>query len=233
MIAQIPAQIYKSEARGVFKSEKHNCFATFNFGHYQDLSRKPFGSLQILNEEILGPQQRISRVIKEETNVIILPLFGGIEYEDNLGNSEFLRVEQIRVITADAEMSFEVFNPYENENVSYLQIHFQKDKQYFENYFQQSEVDFTVRNKLTSLFEVEKAIGFVGLYDGRKGGSYTLKKPENGIFVFVINGAFEVENRLLEAKDGLSMSKVDTIEWEALSENAVLLVFEVPLKGKG
>lgn len=230
MIAQIPAQIYKSEARGAFQSEKHNCFATFNFEHYQDLSRKPFGSLQILNEEILGPQQRISRVIKEETNVIILPLFGGIEYKDNLGNSEFLRVEQIRVITADAEMSFEVFNPYENENVSYLQIHFQKDKQYFENYFQQSEVDFTVRNKLTSLFEVEKAFGFVGLYDGRKGGSYTLKKPENGIFVFVINGAFEVEDRLLEAKDGLSMSKVDKIEWEALSENAVLLMFEVPLK---
>jgi len=230
MIVQIPAQIYKSEARGVFKSEKHNCFATFNFGDYQDLSRKPFGSLQILNEEILGPQQRISRVIKEKTNVIILPLFGGIEYKDNLGDSEFLRVEQIRVITADAEMSFEVFNPYENENVSYLQIHFQKGKQYFKNYFQQSEVDFTIRNKLSPLFEVEKAIGFIGLYDGRKEGSYTLKKPENGIFVFVINGAFEVENRLLEAKDGLSMNEINSIEWEALSENAVLLVFEVPLK---
>lgn len=230
MIVQIPAQIYKSEARGVFQSEKHNCFATFNFENYQDLSRKPFGSLQILNEEILAPHHRISRVIKEETNVIILPLFGGIEFKDNLGNSEFLGIEQIRVITADAEMSFEVFNPYENENVSYLQIDFQKDKQYFENYFQQSEVDLTVRNKLTPLFEVEKAIGFIGLYDGRKEGSYTLKKPENGIFVFVINGAFEVENRLLEAKDGLSMSEVDKIEWEALSENAVLLVFEVPLK---
>ena len=230
MIVQIPAQIYKSEARGVFQSEKHNCFATFNFENYQDLSRKPFGSLQILNEEILAPHHRISRVIKKETNVIILPLFGGIEFKDNLGNSEFLGIEQIRVITADAEMSFEVFNPYENENVSYLQIDFQKDKQYFENYFQQSEVDLTVRNKLTPLFEVEKAIGFIGLYDGRKEGSYTLKKPENGIFVFVINGAFEVENRLLEAKDGLSMSEVDKIEWEALSENAVLLVFEVPLK---
>lgn len=230
MISQIPAQIYKSDARGVFQSEKHNCFATFNFEHYQDLSRQPFGSLQILNEEILGPQKRISRVIKEKTNVIILPLFGGIEFKDNLGNSEFLRVEQIRIITADAEMSFEVFNPYENENVSYLQIDFQKDKQYFENYFQQSEVDLTVRNKLTPLFEVEKAVGFIGIYDGRKEGSYTLKKPENCIFVFVINGAFEVENRLLEDKDGLSMSNVDRIEWEALSENAVLLVFEVPLK---
>jgi redox-sensitive bicupin YhaK (pirin superfamily) len=161
--------------------------------------------------------------------VIILPLFGGIEYKDNLGNSEFLGIEQIRIITAEAEMPFEVFNPYENENVSYLQIDFQKDKQ-SENYFQQSEVDFTVRNKLSPLFEVEKAIGFIGLYDGRKEDSYTLKKPENGIFVFVINGAFEVENRLLEAKDGLSMSEVDKIEWEALSENAVLLVFEVPLK---
>jgi hypothetical protein len=28
----------------------------------------------------------------------------------------------------------------------------------------------------------------------------------------------------------LSMKEINSIEWEALSENAVLLVFEVPLK---
>jgi quercetin 2,3-dioxygenase len=230
MIVQIPAQMYKSETRGLFKSEKHNCFATFNFGHCQDLSRKPFGSLQILNEIILAPQQSVARVIKEKTNVIILPLFGGIEYKDNLGNEEFLRVEQIQITGADDVMSFEISNPYENENVSYLQIDFQMDEQQFKNCFQQSEIDFNNRNKLIPLFEIEKTIGFIGVFDGRKEGFYSLKNPENGIFVFIINGAFEVENRLLEAKDGLSMKEINRIEWEALSENAILLVFEVSLK---
>lgn len=230
MIKQIPAQIYKSDTRGAFKSESHNCFATLNFEHYQDLSRKPFGSLQILNEEILGPQHCISRVIKANTNVIILPLFGGIEYNDNLGNTEFLRVEQISATAIDDESTVRIFNPYENENVSYLQIEFQKEQDDLQKGIQLTEIDFNTRNELIPLFEIKKGIGFIGVYDGRKEGFYTLKNSENGVFIFIISGAFEVENRLLETKDGLSMSKVDTIEWEALSENAVLLVFEVVLK---
>jgi redox-sensitive bicupin YhaK (pirin superfamily) len=230
MIAQIPAQIYKSDSRGFFNSEKHNCFATFNFEQYQDLSRNAFGSLQLLNEVILAPQQSVNRFIHSNTNVIILPLFGGIDYKDNIGNKEFLRVEQIRVVAADDDLSMEVFNPYENENVSYLEINFQMGKQYFKNYCQQYIIDFNLKNKLNPLFEIEQAIGFIGNYDGRKEGFYTLKNAKNGVFVFVIHGAFEVENRLLEAKDGLSLKETSKIEWEALSENAILLVIEVPLK---
>lgn len=230
MIAQIPAQIYKSEARGFFNSDKFNCFATFNYEQYQDLSRSAFGSLQILNEVILAPQERVSRFINSNTNVIILPLFGGVEYKDNLGNAEFLRVEQIRVLSADDDVTVELFNPYENENVSYLEINFEMGKQYFKNYFQQYVVDFSKRNKLNPLFEIERGLGKIGVFEGRRKGKYALKNKNNGVFVFVVNGAFEVEDRLLEAKDGLSLSKIAAVEWEALSENAILLVMEVPLK---
>jgi hypothetical protein len=229
MITQIQAQIYTADSRGVSGSETHNCFATFNFEEFQELSRNAFGSLQVFNEIILAPQKSIVRVVKARTNVILLPLFGGFDYKDNKGNEEFLRVDQIRVIAVDDDLSFEVFNPYENENVSYLEINFQMGKQYFKNYFEQYLMNFTTRNKLNSLFEIEKALGFIGVYDGRKEGFYTLKNAENGIFVFVLRGAFEVEDRLLLKKDGLALGKTDTIGWEALSEDAILLVIEVPL----
>lgn len=230
MIAQIPAQIYKSDSRGVFNSVKHNRFATFNFEQYQDLSRNAFGSLRVLNEIILAPQQHISRFINSKTNVVILPLFGAIEYKDSIGNAEFLYVDQIRVIAADDDLTLEIFNPYENENVSYLEIEFDMGKQYFKNYFQQYKFDFSTHNKLYSLFEVERALGFIGIYDGRKEGLFKLRNPKNGVFVFVLHGVFEVEDRLLEAKDGLALKETGKVEWEALSENAILMVIEVPLK---
>lgn len=229
MITQISAQIYKSDARGFLDSEQHNCFATFNFEEYQDLSRNAFGSLKVLNEVILAPQQKITRFVNSSTNLIMLPLFGGIEFKDNFGNEDFLPLEQIRVLAADEDLSLTLFNPYEEENVSFLEIQFEMGKQYFKNYFQQYKFDFSVRNKLNSLFEVERAIGFIGVYDGRKDGFYTLKNTKNGVFVFVVHGAFEIEDRLLEAKDSLAIRKTDSIEWEALSENAVLLVMEVAL----
>lgn len=229
MIAQIAAQIYKSDSRGFFNSEKHNCFSTFNFEHYQELSRNAFGSLKVLNEVVLAPQQSITRFINSNTNVIIMPLFGAVEYKDNIGHEEFLHVEQIGILGADEELTLEIFNPYQKENVSYLEFEFQMEKRHCKNDFRQYKLDLSLHNRLHSLFEIENAFGFIGIYDGRKEGTFTLKNTDNGIFVFVINGAFEIENRLLEAKDGLAIQKTETIEWESLSQNALLLVIEVSL----
>lgn len=44
---------------------------------------------------------------------------------------------------------------------------------------------------------------------------------------FVLQGTFEVENRLLEAKDGLALWNTANIELEALSNEAILLLLEV------
>ncbi|MNL57654.1 hypothetical protein D3C87_1812330 [compost metagenome] len=113
--------------------------------------------------------------------------------------------------------------------MGYLEFEFQMEKQDLKNDFQHYKFDLSSHNKLHSLFEIENTFGFIGIYDGRKEGTFTLKNTNNGIFVFVINGAFEIEDRLLEAKDGLAIKKTRTIEWESLSQNAMLLVIEVPL----
>lgn len=109
-------------------------------------------------------------------------------------------------------------------------MEFDAKNQFFESDSKLFDFDLTQKNQLISLFETANALGFVGIYEGRKEGLYKLKNPSNGIFVFVINGAFEVENRLLESKDGLRLQQIDNIEWEALSENAILLILEISLK---
>lgn len=228
MIKQNLAQIYKSNLRGVLESGRHSSFSVFNYGNYQEVSRKPFGALQVLNEEILAPQQCVSIAIEANTEVIILPLYGGIEYKDSIGNEDFIRVEQIRIIDAEKGMSFELSNPYE-QAVSYLQIRFNAKSHDLRSHYKQFDFGLTNKNQLIPIFEIPKALGFIGVFDGRKEGFYSLKNNSNGIFVFVINGAFEVENRLLESKDGLSLQKTDAIEWEALSENAILLLFEISI----
>lgn len=230
MIQQNIAQIYKVAFRGVTSTENCQRFSTFNFENYQDDSRKPFGSLGFLNEEILAPKQKQTTVLAPVSDIFILPIFGGIEYKDNLGNNEFIRVEQIQHIIAKKGMEFELSNPFEEDNVSYLQIGFDFKNRGFQSNFKPFEFGLTQKNELVPLFEIEKNLGFIGIFEGRKDGFYALKEPTNGVFVFVINGAFEVENRLLEPKDGLRLEQIERIEWEALSENAILLVLEIELK---
>jgi len=228
MIQQHLAQIYKADFRGVNACENFKRLSTFNFEKYQEDSRKPFGSLRFFNEEIIAPKHKQTNVIASESEIFIVPLFGGIEYKDHLGNEDFIRVEQIKHITAQKGMSFEVANTFE-ENVSYLQIGFDVENQFFESNSTVINFELTQKNQLISLFETANAMGFIGIYEGRKEGLYKLKNPSNGIFVFVINGAFEVENRLLESKDGLHLQQIERIEWEALSENAIFLILEIPL----
>lgn len=120
MIQQHLAQIYKADFRGVNACENFKRLSTFNFEKYQEDSRKPFGALHVFNEEILAPKHRQTTVVASDREVFILPIFGGIEYKDNLGNENFIRVEQIKHIAAQKGISFELCNPFENENVNYL-----------------------------------------------------------------------------------------------------------------
>ena len=87
-----------------------------------------------------------------------------------------------------------------------------------------------MNNSLFSILKMKSFHLHFGVFDGRREAEYRLENPENGIFAFVINGAFELENRLLEARDGLALWDTDKLELEALSENAILLLLEVPLE---
>ena len=72
-----------------------------------------------------------------------------------------------------------------------------------------------------------KIPNFIGLYEGRKEQEYTLHTKGSSIFGMVINGAFEFQNRLLEARDAILLNEIETLEFEALSENALLIFLEI------
>lgn len=88
------------------------------------------------------------------------------------------------------------------------------------------EITFPERNILLPLCSPAGYPGFIGLYDGRKEGVYTVSQKNRSVFGMVINGAFELQNRLLETRDALLMAEAETIEFEALSENALLILLE-------
>lgn len=66
----------------------------------------------------------------------------------------------------------------------------------------------------------------IGKFSGRSETVYHRKHPGNALFVFVIDGVFEVDGRLLHARDGLALWDTDEAEIEALSNDALLLVVE-------
>ena len=67
----------------------------------------------------------------------------------------------------------------------------------------------------------------VGKFSGRAETVYHSKQSSANVFVFVLEGAFEVEGRLLHARDGLALWQTTAVEMEALSNDALVMLVEM------
>ena len=67
----------------------------------------------------------------------------------------------------------------------------------------------------------------LGRFAGRHETEYKVQHAGSHLFAYVLAGAFEFEGRLLHEKDGLALWDMATLELEALSNNALVLVLEL------
>ncbi|WP_019988191.1 hypothetical protein [Rudanella lutea] len=227
MDTQTDVQIFLATERGCSESEGLRSYHTFNFGAYRQEGRRPFGALQLLNDDVLRPGASLSLRVEQPTEVLLLPLVGGLGYGCG-GVSDFLEPGQAGWFSLAANESYTVTNPYETEYINVLHIWLTVDTAERGSKIQTVSIDFGHRNALVALGSPVPHACCIGLFDGRAEGVYSLTDAQANVFVLVLQGAFEVANRLLEAKDGLALRSVQDaqIEFEALSENAILLLIE-------
>ncbi|MVM33658.1 pirin [Spirosoma sp. HMF4905] len=232
------AQLYLSDQRGCSQIDYFRSFHDFNFGSYVSEHREPFGALKLLNDDTLKAGYSISMHVEETTTVILLPIVGGLEYQSSVGTG-FLEAGQTQILSLSAGMSYQISNPYETELINFIQIWLTDQSSAFTPASQQTSFNLTDKNKLLPFFSINstantnhgQSTGFIGTYAGREEDVYQLRKAENGIFVFILSGAFEIQNRLLHERDGLALSAIQhgEVDFEALSNDAILLLLEIPL----
>ena len=76
------------------------------------------------------------------------------------------------------------------------------------------------------LFSIPSCRLSIGQFQGRDEAVHVLNGK--GCFYYVLAGAFEIQERLLHAGDGLALWDIEQVDLEALSNNAVLLVLDLP-----
>jgi len=227
MDVQVEARIFLESQRGLFQTNGFCSFRTFNFDNYQAEGREGFGKLLVVNDETLLAQCEHEIKVNEFCEVILVPLAGGIEVNVEKDSPEFVSSGEALAFFASPDQTYVVTNPYPEETINYLQIRVSTGHSNHKK--QLSGFDLSNKNILLPVFSGGKREVniYVGKYGGREEGIYSVSNPGSGVFVFVIEGAFEVQNRLLERRDGLSLRNAEVVEFEALSQDAVILVVEV------
>lgn len=231
MLTQTEAHIYLADQRGCTQTADFRSFHTFNVSDYQLESRQPFGDLAVFNDDTLLPGKNHIIGVEEPTEMVLIPVVGGIELVDGLGESVFWGAGEVFHFMAFPGQEYQVINPFETEAVNYLQIGLKTGPTSSENSanFPLATFDLENRNQLIPLFTSanQSRSGFIGKYTGRNEGVYWLSDPTKRVFVFVIEGAFEVQDRLLHPRDGLALWNLSEVAFEALSNDAILLLLEL------
>ncbi|WP_420152524.1 pirin family protein [Siphonobacter sp.] len=219
----VEAQIYLANQRGLTELDWLRSWQVFNFGPYQVEDRQPFGNLRVFNDDTLQAGARLRMQAEENTRVLILPLVGGIEYTDERGSHAFVAAGQTLEVTTPDSLSYEIINPYAEELINFLQIWIDQETDAYQ--VTSPSFELSPGNQLVPISQNQPY--YIGQYDGRAEGQYMLTDSAKGVFIFCIEGAFEMQNRLLESRDGLALKHADSIEFEALSAGAIGLIMEV------
>ncbi len=233
MLSKTKAMIYLADQRGCSQEDWFRSFHIFNAGKYFHESRRPFGNLKAFNDTTLKSEHTLVRYAREDTVIMLLPMVGALNVRIDAGEYILADVGEAFTAAVPKHSVVEITNPYEDELINFLEIWYTVPSG---NIAASGKVLFDLDNRKDILVPLaldaqlsSGASPCIGKFNGRGEGIFTPADSNSGVFVFVLEGAFEVANRLLHARDGLALWEVEEVDFEALSNNAIILFVEVKL----
>lgn len=230
MLSKTKATIYLADQRGCSQEDWFRSFHIFNAGKYFHESRRPFGNLKTFNDTTLKGEHTLVRYCNGDTVIMLLPVVGALNVR--IGAQEYILTDVGEAFSAAVpkDSVVEIVNPYEDELINFLEIWYTAPSATIPS---SRKVMFDLDNQKDTLvplgLDLQYTSPCLGKFNGRGEGIFTPTHNDSGVFVFVLEGAFEVANRLLHARDGLALWKIEAVEFEALSNNAIIFLIEVNL----
>jgi len=233
MLSKTKATIYLADQRGCSQDDWFRSFHIFNAGKYFHESRRPFGNLKTFNDTTLKSEHTLVRYTKEDTVIMLLPVVGALRVRVAAGEYICADVGETFSTVVPKDSMVEIVNPYEDELINFLEIWYTVPSG---TIVTTGKVLFDLDNCKDKLVSLAVDSGqnsgtspCIGKFNGRGEGIFTPIAGDSGVFVFVLEGAFEVANRLMHARDGLALWEVEEVDFEALSNNAIIMFEEVKL----
>lgn len=231
--------LHRANSRGTADLGWLNSKHTFSFSHYHNPERMNFGVLRVLNDDTVAPGMGFGKHPHNNMEIISIPLEGDLRHEDSMGNKTIIRKGDIQIMSAGTGVAHSEFNANNDREVKFLQIWVIPNVQNTEPSYGQITVDDQARKN--TLLEIVSPVGqgsgmdihqdawfSIGTLDSGFETRYKINKSGNGVYIFVLEGAVEVNGQTLERRDGFGIWEIDELNITALS-NAEVLLMEVPM----
>lgn len=212
---------------------------SFSFASYYHPDKIHFGALRVLNDDIIAGGMGFGTHPHDNMEIITIPLAGALEHKDSMGNRGVIHAGEVQVMSAGTGVQHSEFNHSKTEAANTLQIWlFPRERNVEPRYDQKDFKALFKQNQLTTLISPDKdgdalwinqdATFSMGSFDAGQHLNYTVSRPENGAYVFVLEGTVEIEGQVLNKKDALGIYETASVKIDA-SEDTRLLIIDVPM----
>lgn len=232
--------LHKADTRGVANHGWLSSHHTFSFANYYNPERMGFGTLRVINDDIVAPSRGFGTHPHENMEIISVPLSGCLRHKDTMGNEHVIKADEVQAMSAGTGLQHSEYNHSQNEAVNFLQIWvYPKRKNIKPNYSQKEFLEENRMNKIQlvvspdgrdNTVEINQDAFFSRTQIG-VGNELTYSKylKDNGVYFLILEGDIEVNGKSLSTKDGLGVMDADDLKLVAKSKSEVLIM-EVPLK---
>ncbi|MEM6726817.1 MAG: pirin family protein [Bacteroidota bacterium] len=231
--------LHKANSRGHANHGWLDSHHTFSFANYYHPERMHFGALRVLNDDIVAGGKGFGTHPHQNMEIISIPLSGDLAHKDSMGNVAVIKSGDVQVMSAGSGVYHSEMNNNKNEEVRFFQIWmFPNAQNVTPRYDQISLEDINLKNELAQILSPnaedqgvwvhQEAWFHLGDLDKGFNTTYDIKKTENGVYAFLIEGDATINGQALNRRDGFGMWDVDQIDIQADSDAKILLM-EVPM----
>ena len=232
--------LHKANTRGHANHGWLDAHHSFSFASYYNPERMQFGALRVLNDDDINGGEGFGTHPHDNMEIITIPLEGAIEHKDSMGNSSVIHSGEIQVMSAGSGITHSEFNHHTDKKLKLLQIWIFPNKQNMKPRYDQLKLDPVDRqNKLQQILSPspedagvwihQNAWFHLGKFDQDMIANYQLKDKSSGVYAFVINGQFNVNNQKLETRDALGIWSIEKLSLSSLEKDSEILLIEVPM----
>lgn len=231
--------LHTSESRGHANFGWLNSRHSFSFASYHNPTRIHFGALRVLNDDIVAPGRGFDTHPHDNMEIISIPLEGDLLHKDSMGNEVTIKEGDIQAMSAGTGISHSEYNKNIDKEVKFLQIWlFPNKKNVVPRYDQITLNKDSIKNKFHQILSPnaedegvwihQNAWFHLGHFNQSSTHEYPLHNPNNGVYVFVLEGEIKVAEQILKRRDGVGIWDTNKITAEIVNSAKVLLM-EVPM----